>query len=114
MFLMPSKFEPCGLNQLMSMRYGTPPIVRKTGGLADSVIDADEHPEAGTGFCFEDYSAIALLNAVQRAIAAFNDSARWRTIKRNGMARDSSWERAAKSYFEMYYDALRVPARKVG
>lgn len=104
-FLMPSRFEPSGLNQLYSMRYGTVPVVRRTGGLADSVIDAT--PEAlargeATGFVFDEYSPEAFWGAVQRALRAYRDPTTWRTLMRAGMAADFSWSRTAGRYVELY------------
>ncbi len=100
-FLMPSRFEPCGLNQMYSLRYGTPPVVRATGGLADTVIDAAD-ARHGNGFVFGPATTAALLQAVQRAIAAWHDPVRWRSLQKHGMARDSSWEGAARHYAELY------------
>jgi starch synthase len=113
-FLMPSRFEPSGLNQLYSMRYGTVPVVRRTGGLADSVVDAT--PEAvregvATGFQFEAYSPLALLAAVDKALAAFRDPLVWRRLQQAGMAADFSWDRAARRYEALYREAL---GRRVG
>lgn len=109
-FLMPSRFEPSGLNQLYSMRYGTLPIVRRVGGLGDSVIDADLSPlGAGeaTGFAFDDYTAAGLLGAWQRAIGIYRDEPnRWRRMMQAAMRRDSSWDRAAPEY-ERVYEAAR-------
>ncbi|MBA2352713.1 MAG: glycogen synthase GlgA [Pseudomonadota bacterium] len=110
MFLMPSRFEPSGLNQMYSQRYGTPPVVRATGGLADSVVDydgakaSDRDNPAGlsTGFVFVDATAAAFLAAVMRAIAAWRDKPLWRDIQRNGMARDFSWKAAAREYVDVY------------
>ncbi len=99
-FLMPSRFEPCGLNQLYSMRYGTPPIVRRTGGLADSVTDQE------TGFVFDAPTADALLATVRRAIDAFRNPDVWRALQRNGMARDFRWDASARRYLEVYGAAL--------
>jgi len=96
--LMPSRFEPCGLNQLYSMRYGTPPVVRRTGGLADSVADA------ATGFVFEEASPEALLGTLRRALALRADAPRWAALQRAAMARDSGWEGAAQAYLAMYRD----------
>ena len=96
LFLMPSRYEPCGLNQMYSQRYGTPPVVRATGGLADSVEDGM------TGFVFKDAGKADLLGAVERALAAWRDPARWRTIQRAGMARDFSWRAAARRYADLY------------
>ncbi|HEX6385439.1 MAG TPA: glycogen synthase [Anaerolineae bacterium] len=101
MFLMPSLFEPCGLGQLISMRYGSVPVVRATGGLADTVQDSI------TGFTFFDYSSDAFWQALQRAIYIFNeDKDSWRTIQLNGMAADFSWERSARGYQQLYEWAL--------
>ena len=105
MFLMPSRYEPCGLNQLYSLRYGTVPIVRATGGLADSVTDATAagiRSGKSTGFVFEDYTAAALLKTVKRAIKLFGDRERWVQLMRNGMARDFSWTTAAGEYAALY------------
>ncbi len=96
MFLMPSRFEPCGLNQMYSLRYGTVPIVRAVGGLADTVRDGV------TGFVFQEYSPAALLNALQRALAAFRNQPKWRTLQAAGMAEDHSWDRSAREYVRIY------------
>jgi starch synthase len=111
LFLMPSKFEPCGLNQMMSMRYGTIPIVRVTGGLADTVIDADADPVHGTGFRFHEYSSSDLMNAISRAVAATHDPERWRGIQRNAMSQDFSWDRSARQYLKLYQECLTSPPR---
>jgi len=105
MFLMPSAFEPCGLSQLIALRYGTVPVVRATGGLSDTIVDADEHSE-GYGFVFSGFSVQALLEAVNRAIAAYRDTSRWRDITRRAMIQDFSWTRSAQSYGRLY-EALR-------
>jgi starch synthase len=121
LFLMPSRFEPCGLNQLYSMRYGTPPIVRRTGGLADSVRDPDEVPLGeATGFVFDAADAAALLAVVRRALAAFRDAATWRRLQTNGMRTDFSWTASAGAYLDVYRraiaarDAARAAARGAG
>lgn len=113
MFLMPSKFEPCGLNQMMSMRYGTLPIVRATGGLDDSVRDADQDDENGTGFKFKRYESAELMRTIRRAVEAYHDPHRWKRIQRNAMARDFSWEKSATQYIEMYETALKNPAWRI-
>jgi starch synthase len=119
LFLMPSRFEPCGLNQLYSMRYGTPPVVRRTGGLADSVTDAADaalREGSATGFVFDEPSPGALLAAAGRALAAWRDPARWVPLQRAGMARDSGWARPARDYLEVYRlaagEAASVVSRK--
>ncbi len=108
-FLMPSRYEPCGLNQLYSMRYGTIPVVRRTGGLADSVTDAnDENLAAGTatGFVFDDYTAPAMREALKRAVSAFQNKPLWRQLQRTAMAQDFSWQASAKKYEELFLKML--------
>ena len=95
MFLMPSRYEPSGLNQIYSLRYGTIPIVRATGGLDDSI---DEE----TGFKFPDYTAPALLRAIELALEAFGNRDAWKAMIRRAMLRDFSWSRAADGYVELY------------
>jgi starch synthase len=112
MYLMPSRYEPCGLNQIYSLKYGTVPIVRETGGLADTVVDADENPAAGTGFTFRRFEAEELKGAVARALAAYADRSRWDAIVRRGMALDFSWEASARAYVGLYGKALRKRAPK--
>jgi starch synthase len=104
-FVMPSRFEPCGLNQMYSQRYGTPPIVHATGGLVDSVVDCTSKTLAdgtATGFKFFAPSAEALMDAIARCVAAYRDPAAWRELQRNGMARDFSWNAAARAYAKVY------------
>jgi starch synthase len=101
-FLMPSRYEPCGLNQMYSLKYGTVPIVRKTGGLADTVIDFDENNKIGTGFVFEEYEAEELLDTTKRAIRIFNRRKTWYKIMKQGMKQDFSWEKSTKAYLELY------------
>jgi starch synthase len=100
-FLMPSRFEPCGLNQMYSLRYGTVPVVRAVGGLADTVVDFDGKG-GGTGFTFREYSAEALLGAVRRALAAFEDRESWSGLVERGMAQDNSWASRARMYAALY------------
>jgi len=101
-FLMPSRFEPCGMNQMYSQRYGTVPIVRATGGLADSVEDFSPATGTGSGFVFHEPTAAALLAAIRRAVDVYRDTASWRRLQRNGMARDFSWNASARRYREIY------------
>ncbi len=104
-FVMPSRFEPCGLNQMYSQRYGTPPIVHATGGLVDSVVDCTPQSFAdgtATGFKFFAPTAEALMGAIERCAAAYGDAAIWRALQRNGMARDFSWNAAAREYAALY------------
>lgn len=105
-FLMPSRYEPCGLNQMYSMKYGTVPVVRATGGLADTVVDFDESSDS-TGFVFREYSAKALLRALERARKVYEDKEAWEGLVRRGMARDFSWDRSAAQYESVYEQALQ-------
>jgi starch synthase len=106
LFLMPSRVEPCGLTQMYAMRYGTPPVVRRTGGLADTVTDVSRGEE-GTGFVFDDPYPEELVRAVGRAIDARRDRRRWRAIQWAAMTRDFCWARAARSYLDIYESAGR-------
>jgi starch synthase len=99
---MPSRFEPCGLNQMYSQRYGTLPIVRATGGLQDTVVDADESPDSGTGFKFHDYTPDALLGAIARAARAFGNLKSWKRFQQNAMRKDFSWDVSAREYVKVY------------
>jgi len=101
-FLMPSRFEPCGLNQMYSLRYGTVPVVRATGGLFDTVQDVDEKSARGTGFTFTEYTPSALLRALGRALAMFENRPAWRRIQRAGMSDDFSWDASAREYVKVY------------
>ena len=101
-FLMPSRFEPCGLNQMYSLRYGTVPIVRATGGLEDTVEDYDPATGTGTGFKFRDYLPGALVTAVRRALAVFPDRAAWARMQQAGMRQDPSWDASAREYVKVY------------
>ena len=107
MFLMPSKFEPCGLNQMYSLRYGTVPIVRAVGGLDDTVRNWDAVSETGNGFKFREYSAAKLSEKIYEARFAYADKQTWAKIQRNGMSIDNSWENAARKYVELYEWTLR-------
>ena len=95
MFLMPSRYEPCGLNQIYSLRYGTVPVVRATGGLDDTI-------DEGTGFKFAEYSGPALLGAVRQAVRAFGDRDIWRSMMLRGMEKDFSWKPSAAAYSALY------------
>lgn len=104
-FMMPSRFEPCGLNQMYSQRYGTIPIVRKTGGLADTVVDATPETLANataTGIVFSEASPGALLEAVKRAMLLYNNPANWKKMQLNAMKKDFSWQRSAEQYLDLY------------
>ena len=100
MFLMPSRYEPCGLNQIYSLKYGTVPIVRATGGLDDTIEAFDG--QSGTGFKFSEYNGAALLRAIEQAIAAYHQPQVWQQLVSNGMRADFSWGRSAKQYLEIY------------
>ena len=102
MFLMPSWFEPCGLNQMYSQRYGTLPIVRATGGLQDTVVDADEMPERGTGFKFAEFTADAMIGAIARAVRAFGNPSLWKSLQQRAMQQDFSWDVSAREYVKVY------------
>ena len=109
-FVMPSRFEPCGMNQMYSQRYGTPPIVHATGGLLDSVVDCTPQTLANgtaTGFMFFAPTAEALVGAIERCGTAFRDATVWRALQRNGMARDFGWSAAAREYEAVYTRLIR-------
>lgn len=107
-FLMPSKYEPCGLNQMYSLNYGTVPIVRKTGGLADTVKDYHEFDNKGNGFTFKDSSSYALYSTIERALTMFKDKKTWKEIIQRGMKEDFSWKHSAKEYVRLYEKASRM------
>lgn len=114
-FLMPSRFEPCGLNQMYSQRYGTPPIVHATGGLVDTVVDttpATLEDGSASGFLFSESTSPALLQAIRRGLACYREPATWRRIQLAGMNRDFSWEGSAARYLELYQSLLTE--KKVG
>ena len=102
LFLMPSRFEPCGLNQMYSLRYGTVPLVRATGGLYDTVRNFDPGTGTGTGFVFDDYSPQALLGTLRWALGVFQDREAWARIQAAGMAQDNSWDASARRYADVY------------
>jgi starch synthase len=99
-FLMPSRFEPCGLNQMYSLRYGTVPVVRATGGLADTVRDAAE--SNGNGIRFVDYTPAALVDAVRRALDLFRNQRQWKRLQQAGVREDFSWDASAREYVKVY------------
>ncbi len=114
LLLMPSRFEPCGQSQMIALRYGTIPLVRHTGGLADTVVDADADPPRGNGFVFGPAEPAALVAAARRAIAAYRDTARWAALVRRAMACDFSWSASAPRYVEAYDRALTIRRRRSG
>ncbi len=109
-FLMPSYYEPCGLGQLISLRYGTVPLVRETGGLADTVTDFNSKTSEGTGFVFKEYKSQALFKTIERAIQVFKDKKAWRELIKRGMKCDFSWKASAKKYIDLYQQAEKKTA----
>ncbi len=108
---MPSRYEPCGLGQLIALRYGAIPVVRRTGGLADTVREWDAAAGQGTGFLFEAYTPDACRGALERALAAYAQPAGWRRLVANAMAEDFSWEASAAAYVNCYRKALKKARR---
>ena len=107
-FLMPSRYEPCGLNQMYSLRYGTLPIVRKTGGLADTVADITEDEKKGNGFVFENFVPIELMNKIYTALYIFkNDKAKWKIMQKRGMEMDFTWNNSAEKYMRLYKSIIK-------
>jgi starch synthase len=102
LYVMPSKFEPCGLNQMYSLRYGTPPIVRATGGLDDAIVDFDARSRSGTGFKFEAYEVAALEACWRRALAAYRNESDFQALVKRAMTQDFGWSRAADAYTHVY------------
>ena len=114
-FLMPSRFEPCGLNQMYSQRYGTPPIAHATGGLVDSIVDATaENLASGTatGFLFNDATGEALAGSIEKALAIYRSPPQWRALQRAGMARDFGWSARARDYLQLYLDLASARAER--
>jgi starch synthase len=104
---MPSLFEPCGLSQLYSLRYGAVPIVRKTGGLVDTIVDYTEKPEEGTGFIFKNYNGQDFELSIRRAISYFYNKDTWELLVERGMNKRFSWENSASHYIESYNDLMQ-------
>jgi starch synthase len=107
-FLMPSRYEPCGLNQIYSLKYGTVPVVRATGGLDDTIQEWDASTNIGTGFKFHGLKSLAFLDAIDRALAAFKNKPQWQRLMQNGMAKDFGWEKPAREYAELYKEAAQL------
>jgi len=107
LFIMPSRYEPCGLGQLIAMRYGTIPVARRTGGLEDTIADYKPLRESGTGFLFDDYKALSLKEALGRALCVYVDAQRWSRIISRAMAQDFSWKRSAEEYITLYADTIQ-------
>ncbi|HEC33878.1 MAG TPA: glycogen synthase [Chloroflexi bacterium] len=108
LFLMPSRFEPCGLGQMIAMRYGAVPVVHRTGGLADTVTDYHEQPDKATGFVFAPFTLDACLNGLERALRVFRDREAWTALQIHGMKLDFSWKASAKKYVELYRQAIEL------
>jgi starch synthase len=111
LFLMPSRFEPCGLNQMYSLKYGTVPVVRAVGGLADTIDNWNPRTNAGTGFTFTDYTPEALRATLQKALELYRKPKQWRAVQRAGMDKDFSWDASAAEYVKVYEKAIRIKAR---
>ncbi|MCK5554175.1 MAG: glycosyltransferase [Deltaproteobacteria bacterium] len=111
-FFMPSRHEPCGLNQVYSLKYGTVPLVRATGGLEDTIRDYNPKTGEGTGFKFQSYSAGDFLHTVRKALAVYRDGESWKRLMIRGMKADFSWQRAAREYMTPYGKAKAHPSRK--
>ena len=107
-FLMPSRFEPCGLGQMIAMRYGAVPVVHRTGGLADTVTDYHERPDKATGFAFSPFTPEACLDGLERALGVFRDREAWTALQVRGMKADFSWRASAKKYVELYRRAMEL------
>jgi len=107
LFLMPSRYEPCGLGQLIALRYGSVPLVHATGGLADTIVDPQTSQERANGFVFREYRHGSLLEGLDRALAAYADPEGWQRLMRQGMSQDLSWSRAAGQYVDLYRSCTR-------
>lgn len=104
---MPSKFEPCGISQMIAQRYGSLPVVRETGGLKDTVEPYNKYKNSGDGFTFAKYTSDDFLAAVKRALNLYADKEKWNVILKNAMEKDNSWENSAKEYLNLYLSLLK-------
>jgi starch synthase len=109
--LIPSRYEPCGLTQMIAMRYGCVPVARATGGLLDTIQDYSQ-AKTGTGFLFQDPTPEALVESLQRTLQVYKDKRRWQGLQRRGMRKDFSWERSAQKYLELYISLVKRRAGK--
>lgn len=108
-FLMPSRYEPCGLSQIIAMRYGTVPVVRRTGGLVDTVVDYyDQNSNSPTGFCFDEASPYGMMSAIKNVMNVFSDKDKWKELILNCMRKDFSWKHSAREYLELYKKAIEI------
>ncbi len=107
MYLMPSKYEPCGLTQLYALKYGTIPIVRYTGGLADTIVRLNGNFDEGTGFVFKKYEVEDMMKEIKRAVKLYQDKESWVKLMKNAMSQDFSWHASAKKYVELYKKLLK-------
>ena len=112
LFLMPSRYEPCGLNQIYSLKYGTVPVVRATGGLDDTIADYNEKDGRGNGFKFSEYNSQKFLGSIKRALKVYADKTKWNRLVKNCMANDFSWEQSARQYMDLYGKALQKVKRE--
>jgi starch synthase len=110
MYLMPSRYEPCGLNQIYSLRYGTIPIVRATGGLDDTIIDIHADPRKGNGFKFSEYSSKALISTIKRALDYYAHKEAWAQLAWRAMSIEYSWEKSAREYIKLYQETIKKNA----
>ena len=108
MFLMPSLFEPCGLGQLIALRYGSIPIVRETGGLKDTIIPYNKYTGEGNGFSFANFNAEELYNTIKFALWVYGDKIQWKNITKKAMQCDNSWNKSAQIYLDLYRELTNV------